>query len=75
MEAACLMGETSGYLVDPKSAQSVLEVLEEALSFEVGYDSLNERADEMEEVMNKIQEMEQQQSMDVPTDDDLRYIG
>jgi len=75
MEAVCLMGETSGYLVDPKSAQAVLEVLEESFGIELDYDSLNERAEEMEEVMNKIQEMEQQQSMDVPTDDDLRYIG
>ncbi|SIR96430.1 proteasome assembly chaperone family protein [Natronorubrum thiooxidans] len=74
-EAACLMGETSGYLVDPKSARAVLEVLEEILRFELDYESLDERADEMEEVMGKIQEMEQQQQMDVPTDDDLRYIG
>jgi len=75
VEAACLMGETSGYLVDPMSAKAVLEVLESSLGFEVGYDALDERADEMEEVMNKIQEMEQQQSMDVPSEDDLRYIG
>jgi uncharacterized protein len=74
-EAACLMGETSGYLVDPKSARAVLEVLEELLGFEVDYETLDERADEMEEVIGKIQEMEQQQQMDVPTDDDLRYIG
>jgi hypothetical protein len=75
LDAVCLMGETSGYLVDPKSAQAVLEVLEATLGFEVGYDSLEDRADEMEDVMNKIQEMEQQQSMDIPSDDDLRYIG
>ncbi|MFP8954503.1 proteasome assembly chaperone family protein [Natrialbaceae archaeon A-arb3/5] len=75
-EAACLMGETSGYLVDPKSARAVLEVLEELLGFELDYESLDERADEMEDVIGKIQEMEQQQQqMDVPTDDDLRYIG
>ena len=74
-DAACLMGETSGYLVDPKSARAVLEVLEDVLGFELDYESLDERADEMEEVMGKIQEMEQQQQMDVPTDDDLRYIG
>jgi uncharacterized protein (TIGR00162 family) len=75
LEAVCLMGETSGYLVDPKSAQAVLEVLAADLDFEVDYDTLNDRAEEMEEVMNKIQEMEQQQSMEMPTDDDLRYIG
>jgi uncharacterized protein len=75
-EAACLMGETSGYLVDPKSARAVLAVLEDLLGFEVDYETLDERADEMEEVIGKIQEMEQQQQqMDVPTDDDLRYIG
>ncbi|MCL9814878.1 proteasome assembly chaperone family protein [Natranaeroarchaeum aerophilus] len=72
-EAACLMGETSGYLVDPKSAQAVLEILQDVLGFEVDFGSLEERADEMEEVIGKIQEMEQQQN--VPSDDDLRYIG
>lgn len=77
-DAACLMGETSGYLVDPKSARAVLEVLEEAIGMDLEYDSLDERADEMEDVIGKIQEMEQQQqqqSMEMPTDDDLRYIG
>jgi len=74
-DAACLMGETSGYLVDPKSARAVLETLEELLDFELDYEELEERADEMEEVISKIQEMEQQQSMEVPTDEDLRYIG
>ncbi|WP_264555992.1 proteasome assembly chaperone family protein [Halocatena marina] len=72
LDAACLMGETSGYLVDPKSAQAVLEVLETILDFEVGYESLEERAEEMEEVVTKIREMEQGPA---PTDDDLRYIG
>ncbi|ELY88678.1 hypothetical protein C483_15107 [Natrialba hulunbeirensis JCM 10989] len=74
-ESACLMGETSGYLVDPKSARAVLEVLEEVLEIELDYETLDERAEEMEDVIGKIQEMEQQQQMDVPTDDDLRYIG
>ncbi|WP_254537668.1 proteasome assembly chaperone family protein [Halomarina litorea] len=69
---ACLMGETSGYLVDPKSARAVLEVLQDIVDFEVGYDSLEDRAEEMEEVVKKIQEMEQGAA---PSDDDLRYIG
>ena len=74
-DAVCLMGETSGYLVDPKSARAVLEVLEGLLGFDVTYDSLDERAEEMETVIGKIQEMEGQGTMDVPSDDDLRYIG
>jgi hypothetical protein len=74
MDAACLMGETSGYLVDPRSARAVLEILQDLLGFDVDYESLEERADEMEEVVSKIQEMQDQQAP-VPTDDDLRYIG
>jgi uncharacterized protein (TIGR00162 family) len=73
MPAACLMGETSGYLVDPKSAQAVLEVLQDVLEFEVDFDALEDRAEEMEEVVRKIQEMEQ--SAPAATDEDLRYIG
>jgi hypothetical protein len=68
------MGETSGYLVDPKSARAVLEVLEEVVGFEVDYAGLEERAEEMEEVVGKIQEMQDQQQ-GMPTGDDLRYIG
>ena len=71
-EAACLMGETSGYLVDPKSARAVLEVLETVLDLTVDYESLEDRAEEMEEVVGKIREM--QEGPAVP-DDDLRYIG
>lgn len=74
LRAACLMGQTSGYLVDPKSARAVLEVLEDVLGFEVDFESLEERAEEMEEVANKIQEMENQQS-GMPSEEDLRYIG
>lgn len=73
IEATCLMGETSGYLVDPKSARAVLEVLEGVLEFELGYDQLEDRAEEMEEVVGKIQEMQEGGSA-IP-DDELRYIG
>ena len=73
MDTACLMGETSGYLVDPKSAQAVIEVLEAELGFDVDFGSLEDRAEEMEEVVGKIQEMQSQQQS-IP-DDELRYIG
>jgi uncharacterized protein (TIGR00162 family) len=71
-EAACLMGETSGYLVDPKSARAVLETLEAATGIEIGYDSLAERAEEMEAVVKRIRQMEQSPT---PSEEDLRYIG
>jgi hypothetical protein len=66
------MGETSGYLVDPKSARAALEVLQDAVGFDIGYDSLEERAEEMEEVAKRIRQMEQGAA---PSDEDLRYIG
>ena len=72
LPVGCLMGETSGYLVDPRSARAVLEVLQELLDFDVDYATLEERAEEMEEVVKKIQEMEQGPT---PSDEDLRYIG
>jgi len=72
-DVACLMGETSGYLVDPKSARAVLEVLEELLGFEVDFDALDERAEEMEEVVEQMQQMEQGPSPG--SEEDLRYIG
>jgi uncharacterized protein (TIGR00162 family) len=71
-EAACLMGETSGYLVDPKSARAVLETLETVTGIEIGYDSLTERAEEMEAVVKRIRQMEQSAT---PSEEDLRYIG
>jgi len=76
VEVGCLMGETSGYLVDPKSAQAVLDVLSELLGFDVGYGALSDRAEEMEEVMEKMQEMQGGgQGTPTPSDEDLRYIG
>ncbi|UIP00810.1 proteasome assembly chaperone family protein [Halobaculum sp. CBA1158] len=75
LPAACLMGETSGYLVDPKSAQAVLEVLQSLLDIEVDFSELEERAEEMEEVVGKIQEMQGSGGGGMPSEDELRYIG
>jgi len=76
IDAACLMGITSGYLVDPKSAQAVLSVLSKILDLEIDTQALQDRAKDMERIIAKIVEMEQMQMQhDVGTDEDLRYIG
>jgi len=76
MEAVCLMGVTSGYLVDPKAAQEVLRVLCRALNIEVGMQALEERAKEMEKIIGKLQEMERASApYECGGDEDLRYIG
>ncbi len=82
IEGVCLMGETPGYLVDPKSARKVLEILSKIVGFKISMKELEERAKEMEKFLEKIRKFEeealqqQQQQQQIPaSDDDLRYIG
>lgn len=82
IKAACLMGLTSGYLVDPKSAQSLLALLSKILDIEVDVSELEERAKEMEKIVANLMEAKQQQQQqqqgvlrDTAEDEDLRYIG
>lgn len=75
IDAACLMGITSGYIVDPKSAQAVLGVLSNALGIDVDMQALVEHAAEMEKIVTKLQEMQQMYTAMSGSDDDLRYIG
>jgi uncharacterized protein (TIGR00162 family) len=71
--AVCLLGLTSGYLVDPKSAQAVLEILCQALNLEIDMQALKDRAEEMERVVERLKEMEQAQ---IPRhrEEELGYI-
>jgi len=71
--AVCLLGLTSGYLVDPKSAQAVLEILCRVLHLELDTQALKDRAEEMERVVERLKEMEQAQ---VPRrrEEELEYI-
>ena len=74
IRGACLMGETSGYVVDPKSAKAVLAVLEGVIGFDVDYSQIEARAERMEAFVRRLQEMQEEQ-VEVPGDEDLRYIG
>ncbi|MHC1576593.1 MAG: proteasome assembly chaperone family protein [Methanosarcinaceae archaeon] len=78
--AACLMGMTSGYMVDPKSAQSLMGVLSSILDIEVDVSKLEERAKDMEKVVANLMEAKQQQQQqqmmpDSSREEDLGYIG
>jgi len=70
IDAVCLMGETSGYLVDPRSATSVLTLLSRLLNIPVDPTQLNDRAAEMERMIEGLIEGEKLQSQD-----ELSYIG
>jgi hypothetical protein len=69
IDAACLMGETSGYLVDPMSAANVLCVLSKLIDVPVDPTKLNDRASEMEKVIEGLVEGEKGK------DEELSYIG
>jgi len=73
LSAACLMGRTSGYLVDPKSARAVLEALQAYLGIDVDLERLEDRADEMEDAVAELQET--QGGAATAGEDDLRYFG
>ncbi|MDZ7702763.1 MAG: proteasome assembly chaperone family protein [Halobacteriales archaeon] len=73
LEAACLLGETSGYLVDPTSAQAVLEVLQRVLGFEVDFATLEARAEELESMVSELQTMDAAETS-ATGDEDLRYF-
>lgn len=73
LQGVCLMGETSGYLVDPKSAQSVLEILGKVLNVELDFSELQSRAEQMDKLAQQLRDLER--AAEGPSEEDLRYIG
>lgn len=61
MEGACLLGETSGYLVDPVASQAVLESLSRTLKITIDLESLRDKAKEAKQVMGQIRKMAEQE--------------
>ena len=72
MDAACLMGETSGYFSDPRSAQTVLASLGKLLGVEIDFTELEEHAKEIDDLTSKLNEMKPAVE---PSGDELKYIG
>ena len=70
IDAVCLMGETSGYLVDPMSAANVLTILSKLIDVPVDLTRLNDRASEMEKSIEEFVEGNRLQK-----DEELSYIG
>jgi hypothetical protein len=55
-EGACLMGETSGYFVDPKSSEAVLHVLAKALKLKLDFSALHEKARQIDLITSKLKD-------------------
>jgi len=59
IDALCLLGETRGYLSDPKAAKSVVEVLQRILGFKVDLGELDKKIEKSKELVAKIREIEE----------------
>ena len=70
IEGICLMGETSGYLVDPKAAMVVLQTLSHLIQRPIDTVNLTKRSEEMEVEIAHILGSNRTQ-----TNDELSYIG
>jgi len=68
----CFMGETPGYLVDPKSAKAVLKILMKATNLKVGLSALEKKAKEIEHIAHQLREIE---GMSKEKTEELKYIG
>jgi uncharacterized protein (TIGR00162 family) len=76
MEGVCLMGETSGYFVDPRSAEAVLRVLAQVLHLDIDFTDLEEKAREIDRIAQKIHEAEKPSAPNPQAPrEDLGYIG
>ncbi len=71
-KAVCLMGETSGYFVDPKGAEAVLRVLANILNVQIDFSDLETKAEQIDLITSKLKEAE---SPAEPRREDLGYIG
>ena len=62
-DALCLLGETRGYLPDPKAAKSVLEVLKTMLSINVDLAGLDEEIEKADKMITRLQKIEEKRAL------------
>ena len=64
IEALCLLGETRGYLPDPRSARSVLEVLQSLLGFEISLAGLDEEISKADKMVTRLEKIEEKRTLE-----------
>ena len=74
MKGICLMGETSGYMVDPNSAREVLKILTKILDIKISFSKLEEKAEEIRAIAKHILSLEKS-AKEKDTGENLSYIG
>jgi uncharacterized protein (TIGR00162 family) len=63
IDALCLLGETRGYLPDPKSAKSVLETLRLIFGFDLNLTALDDEIAKSEKMVARLQKIEEKRAM------------
>lgn len=58
INALCLLGETRGYLPDPKAAKSILSILQKMLKIKVDLTRLDEEIEKSKKIVERMREIE-----------------
>jgi uncharacterized protein (TIGR00162 family) len=58
LDAICLLGETRGYLPDPKTAKSVIEILQGILNVKVDLKGLDKEIEQSKEILDRMRDIE-----------------
>ena len=66
LEGACLLGETSGYVVDAGASKAVLELLSKVVDLPIDTSKLKEKAEETQKVISQLQAMAEQSRETTP---------
>jgi proteasome assembly chaperone (PAC2) family protein len=64
IDALCLLGETRGYLPDPRSAKSVLEVLQSMFGFDAELAGLDEEITKADKMVTRLRKIEEKRALE-----------
>ena len=56
IEGTCLLGETSGYVIDAKASKNILEILNKILGIEINMDEINKRSKDTELLIKNLEQ-------------------
>ena len=56
IEGTCLLGETSGYVIDAKASKNILEILNKILGIKINMDEINKRSKDTELLIKNLEQ-------------------
>jgi uncharacterized protein (TIGR00162 family) len=65
LPAICLLGETVGYVPDPKAAKNVLKILTRLLGIDVNFEGIDRDIIRMNEIESKVRQAEEKMDLDL----------